>query len=193
MLSIDAKKIRQLSCSSADLEVLERLCERLSKSEFSKTSELFNMLWLERNLFDDCDGKVFEKLLCEVFSSSGVSPIFKNGVFPFLPNIPFEFVAYSLEEGPIIFSFMERLTEDLKYFDFKSYFLKQSFKNTKSFVFTISNKSVQSISKNIQMIGINKIVDVSSSELDELILELEDYTFCLPPKIEVLKSSRVIV
>jgi len=188
MLSIDAKKIRELSCSSAEPKDLERLCEKISQSEFLKTSELFNMLWGERNLFDDCDGKVFEKLLCEIFSFSGISPIFKNGVFPFLPNITFEFVAYSLEEGPVIYRFMERLTKDLKYFDFKSYFLKQNFKNTKSYVFTISNNSVQSISENIQMIGINEIVDVSSFELDELISKLEGYTFCLPPKIEVLKT-----
>lgn len=193
MILVDTKRVKGLAHFFENSKAFEKCCENAFKTDRVKVSQIFKLLWSQPNFSLHRDSDVFEKLLCEVLSVSGVSPICKDGVFHSLPNVTFEYVAYTLDKGPIVFCFLESLIEHLKYFDFQSYLLKQRENFAQSYVLTIGNNRKDKVPLNIQFVGIDKLVDVTSSEIDELIEGLSNHTYCMPPKVEVLKSSRLIL
>ena len=141
------------------------------------------------------NGAVFEGLLATILYRSGVLPLFVQAKLSFVPNVDFDFVAYSKEFGPVILSAKTSLRERYKQADLEGMMLRQVHRKSKSYLITLNEKEAAGVNTKIEtglVLGLDKVVVATDKSFDELINELQALNFYRPEKIEVLTSSRVI-
>lgn len=164
--------------------------------KYSSESKFISDLWdrYEANSVS-MNGAVFEGLLATILYRSGVLPLFVQAKLSFVPNVDFDFVAYSREFGPVILSAKTSLRERYKQADLEGMMLRQVHRRSKSYLITLNAKEAKSVNKKIQtglVLGLDKVVVATEPSFDELIDELKTMHFYRPDKIDVLISSRVI-
>lgn len=164
--------------------------------KYSSESEFIAELWqrYEANSVS-MNGAVFEGLLATILYKSGVLPLFVQAKLSFVPNVDFDFVAYSREFGPVILSAKTSLRERYKQADLEGMMLRQVHRRSKSYLITLNAKEAKSVNKKIEkglVLGLDKVVVATEPSFDELIDELKTMHFYRPDKIDVLISSRVI-
>lgn len=187
---ISGKKV----CGMFDL-----LYSDILKKKFKSESEFVIEMWKR---FDpkyssspSLNGAVFEGILGVVFYRSGVLPLFVQVKFSFVPNIDYDFVAYTEECGPIILSIKTSLRERYKQADLEGMMLRQVHRRAKSYLITLNEKEAKSVNKKISegtVLGLDEVVVASNKGFDKLIDELKKYKFYSPDKVDVLVSNRVI-
>jgi len=164
--------------------------------KYSSESAFISELWgrYEANSVS-LNGAVFEGLLATILYRSGVLPLFVQAKLSFVPNVDFDFVAYSREYGPVILSAKTSLRERYKQADLEGMMLRQVHRKSKSYLITLNVKEAASVNGKIGtglVLGLDKVVVATEPSFDELIEELKLLNFYKPEKIDVLTSSRVI-
>lgn len=162
-------------------------------------SKYISIFWnIYKNLPDgnkDLNGKIFEYLLATVFVREGIIPIYMNAKVAFVPNVNFDLMFYTSERGPICISAKTSLRERYKQADLEAIALKYVHRKALSFLVTMDEKEADKTKVKIkkgEIIGLENIILATSLEFDELISELKQYEFCLPPKVEVVTSNMIV-
>lgn len=147
------------------------------------------------NKIRSLNGKVFEALLATIWFRSGIRPIYVEAMLSFVPNVEFDFVAYSKENGPVILSAKTSLRERYKQADLEGMMVRQVHRRAKSYLVTLDENAARLVNDKIstgQVLGLDKVVVATSNEFNELVTELNKLTFYQPAKIDVLQSKRLI-
>lgn len=178
-------------------DVFDDVFEDILTFEYEKPSHFMGELW-DRfvNVTNSTNGKAFEGLLATLFYREGIIPLFVQAKLTFVPNIDFDFIAYSKEKGPIILSAKTSLRERYKQADLEGMMLRHVHRKAESYLITNHVREAAGVNKKIGtglVLGIDKVVVANSQDFDELVDHLKTFTYLIPDKVDVLTSSRVIV
>lgn len=191
-------RLKELQILSGDgiAAIFDRLYPDILDINVDKPSKTMSDLWDRYdNTTPSLNGSVFETLLATIFYLKGIAPLFVQAKITYVPNIDFDFVAYSKEFGPIVLSAKTSLRERYKQADLEGMMLRQVHRKAKSYLITLHEKESIANNKKIQsglILGLDSIVLATSNEFDRLVCELQNLHFYVPGKIDVLKSTRII-
>ncbi len=141
------------------------------------------------------NGNVFEGLLAVLFYRVGIYPLFRQAKMAFIPNIEFDFVAYSKEIGPIVLSAKTSLRERYKQADLEGIMMRQVHRRAKSYLLTLDEDEAMNVNSKIKegkVLGIDRVYVASEPEFDDLVEELKSWTLIEPQAEPVVESSRII-
>ena len=192
------KKIFEFVTGHTTIHTFQDIYSDILTCKYSSPSEFMTVMWsryVVRNYSKQLDVRIFRSLLSVLFYREGIYPMHLFVSFNHMPNIDFDFVAYSEENGPIILSAKTSLRERYKQADLEGMMLRHVHRAAKSFLITLDEKEAVTVNKKIKndlALGLDEVVVATSSEFDALIKRLKGYTYIEPPKVDVLTSKRVI-
>lgn len=141
------------------------------------------------------NGKIFEYIICTALVRERILPIFVNAKVAFVPNINYDLLLYSKENGPICLSAKTSFRERYKQADLEAMALKNVHRISKSYLITLSDEDAEQVSKKIikgDTFGLDDVVVATSGRFDQFISELKCFNFSLSPNVSVIESNQII-
>lgn len=141
------------------------------------------------------NGKIFEYIICTALIRERILPIFINAKVAFVPNINYDLLLYSQENGPICLSAKTSFRERYKQADLEAMALKNVHRISKSYLITLSDYDAEQVSKKIikgDTFGLDDVIVATSAKFDQFIIELKALNFSLSPSVSVIESNQII-
>ncbi len=186
----------QLVSGPKVLKIFDNLYSDILDINYDSESKLMEELWSRyKPESPSLNGYVFEGILATIFYRSGILPLYVQAKLYFVPNVDFDFVAYTKECGPIILSAKTSLRERYKQADLEGMILRQVNRRSKSFLITLNEVEAKSVNEKIKnglVLGLDDVIVATDERFDLLIKELKEFSFYKPEKIDVLTSTRLI-
>jgi len=193
-----SEKLKKHNLVTGDktLEIFDRIYPDILEVSIEDPASVVGELW-ERynNTTQTLNGSVFEGILATILFRSGIFPLYVQAKLEWVPNIDFDFIAYSKEFGPIILSAKTSLRERYKQADLEGMMVRQVHRKSKSYLITMHEKEGRSVSQKIEsgiVLGIDEVIIANHSRFNELITELQSYNYYEPGKVDVITSTRLI-
>lgn len=142
----------------------------------------WNAYQSDRFLLDrqaNLNGKVFEMIVYTLLYRENIRPIYTQAKVAFVPNIEFDTILYS-KSSPVSLSLKTSLRERYKQADLEAIALKYVHRRSKCYLLTLSSDEAKSTKEKISngaIIGLDKIIDCNTADIDNLVWELKDMTF----------------
>ena len=140
-------------------------------------------------------GKIFELIIAEILKHHNITPFYTQAVMRYVPNSKFDFLCFN-DRTPVILSAKISLAERWRQSAFEGYFLKQVYRQAKSYVITNDERSTILRNNDIQdnkISGIDRFYYVQSHEMNFLISELKSLTFKKAEPVNPVSESNVII
>ena len=192
----DELKRLQLISGQKISEIFDDLYSDILTITYSSEASLINDLWVRYTPTNSAlNGNVFEGILASVLYRSGILPLYVQAKLSYVPNVDFDFVAYTKEFGPIILSAKTSLRERYKQADLEGMMLRQVHRKSKSYLITLNVAEANSVNNKIEnglVLGLDDVIVATDEKFDKLIVELKTYHYYQPEKIDVLTSTRLI-
>ena len=180
--------------------IFEQLFPSFLDLEYKTPSDYVNMYWdaylnIRVDKIDNeqtrrgVNGKIFEYIIATLLIREEVFPIFINAKVAFVPNINYDILLYSEENGPIC------LSERYKQADLEAMALKNVHRISRSFLLTLDDHDASTLSKKIlkgDTFGLNDVIVATSDKFNDFIRELKEYNFSLSPSVSVIESNQII-
>lgn len=144
---------------------------------------------------NNMNGKVFECLVACCLYRAGILPFYIQAKLAFIPNVNFDFVAYSKEYGPVVLSVKTSLRERYKQADLEGMMLRQVHRKSKSYLLTLDESEAFNVNEKInkgEVLGLDKVILATAPDFDLLILELQQAKMYMPGSVEVITGNKVI-
>lgn len=141
------------------------------------------------------NGKIFEYILATLLIREKIYPIFMNAKVVFVPNINYDLLLYSTNEGPICLSAKTSFRERYKQADLEAIALKYVHRKSKSYLITLTLEDAVSVNEKQRLgdvIGLDKAIYALSDDFDNLIAEIKTYNLVSAPTIQVIESRQII-
>ncbi|HPM47574.1 MAG TPA: hypothetical protein PL056_10945 [bacterium] len=158
----------------------------------SKYWELFKS---HKNYDSNLNGKIFEYILATILIRENFLPLYLSAKVAFVPNVTFDIMVYTAQNGPICFSAKTSLRERYKQADLEAIALKYVHRKSLSYLLTLEENEAKSVKRKIQtgdVIGINDVIVANCSEFDDLIKDLKKLKLSDPPTVKVIESNQII-
>lgn len=186
--------------------IFEQLFPSFLDLEYKTPSEYVNMYWdaylnIRVDKIDNeqtrrgVNGKIFEYIIATLLIREEIFPIFINAKVAFVPNINYDILLYSEENGPICLSAKTSFRERYKQADLEAMALKNVHRISRSFLLTLDDHDASTLSKKIlkgDTFGLNDVIVATSDKFNEFISELKEYSFSLSPSVSVIESNQII-
>lgn len=187
---------KNLISGPAVIKIFDEFYSDIFDLDISSPSKLMAELWKRYpNKIKSLNGKVFEGLLATILYRSGIHPLYVEAMLSFVPNVEFDFVAYSRQHGPVILSAKTSLRERYKQADLEGMMVRQVHRKAKSYLITLDEKAALLVNNKIskgQVLGLDNVIVATDTAFDELIDVLKSYDFYEPKPIEIITSKRLI-
>lgn len=141
------------------------------------------------------NGKILEYIISTLLIRENIFPIFLNAKVAFVPNINYDILLYSEENGPICLSVKTTFRERYKQADLEAMALKNVHRISRSFLITLDDSDAILLSKKIlkgDTFGLNDVIVATSDKFNDFIRELKEYNFSLSPSVSVIESNQII-
>lgn len=148
---------------------------------------------VERN--NSLNGTIFELIIATLFVKEGILPLHLQAQVAFVPNVNFDAVLYTHENGPIGLSLKTSLRERYKQADLEAVALKYVHRKAENYLLTMDREEAESVSRKIAtgaVLGLDKAVLASSDEFDSFVNNLKSKAFVSPGSVEIITASRII-
>lgn len=186
--------------------IFEQLFPSFLDLEYKTPSDYVNMYWdaylnIRVDKIDNeqtrrgVNGKIFEYIIATLLIREEIFPIFINAKVAFVPNINYDILLYSEENGPICLSAKTSFRERYKQADLEAMALKNVHRISRSFLLTLDDHDASTLSKKIlkgDTFGLNDVIVATSDKFNEFISELKEYSFSLSPSVSVIESNQII-
>ena len=129
---------------------------------------------VERN--NSLNGTIFELIIATLFVKEGILPLHLQAQVAFVPNVNFDAVLYTHENGPIGLSLKTSLRERYKQADLEAVALKYVHRKAENYLLTMDREEAESVSRKIAtgaVLGLDKAVLASSDEFDSFVNNLK--------------------
>ncbi len=140
------------------------------------------------------NGKVFEYLIISLLINNAILPLYIQAKVAFVPNVDFDLLLYS-KEKPIALSIKTSLRERYKQADLEAIALKYVHRKADCYLLTLHTKEAQSVNEKIylgEVIGIDRVIDVRSQAINDLIDQLSCMQFDLAGRVDIVKASTIV-
>src|SRR5690606_39014649 len=141
------------------------------------------------------NGKIFEYILATLLIRERIFPIFMNAKVAFVPNINYDLLLYSSDQGPICISAKTSFRERYKQADLEAIALKYVHRKSKSYLVTLSELDANMVNakqKNGDVIGLDKAVYALDHNFNQLIEEIKEFNLGNAPAILVVESNQIV-
>lgn len=141
------------------------------------------------------NGKVFEYILATLLIREKIFPIYMNAKVAFVPNINYDVLLYSTDQGPICISAKTSFRERYKQADLEAIALKYVHRKSKSYLLTLSELDANMVNtkqKNGDVIGLDKAVFALNDNLNQLIEEIKKFNLGSAPTVLVVDSNQIV-
>lgn len=141
------------------------------------------------------NGKIFEYIIATLLIREKIFPIFLSAKVAFVPNINYDILLYSTDQGPICLSAKTSFRERYKQADLEAIALKYVHRKSKSYLLTLSESDANSVNikqKLGDVIGLDKAIYSLSADFDDLIKEIKEYNLTESPTLQVVESTQII-
>ena len=148
---------------------------------------------VDRN--NSLNGTIFELIIATLFVKEGILPLHLQAQVAFVPNVNFDAVLYTHENGPIGLSLKTSLRERYKQADLEAVALKYVHRKAENYLLTMDREEAESVSRKIAtgaVLGLDKAVLASSDEFDSFVNNLKSKAFVSPGSVEIITASRII-
>lgn len=179
--------------------IFDSLFQDFRKVNYQKPSDYISAYWdkylhhPERN--NNLNGKLFEYILATLFVRESLLPLYMGAKVAFVPNVNYDLMFHTKENGPICISAKTSLRERYKQADLEAIALKNVHRRAKSHLITLEENEAKSVHGKIlsgDVIGLDSVVVATSKEFDVLVEELKSYTLTEPPTVKVIESNQYI-
>ena len=141
------------------------------------------------------NGKVFEYIIATLLIRERIFPIFMNAKVAFVPNINYDLLLYSTDQGPICLSAKTSFRERYKQADLEAIALKYVHRKSKSYLLTLSESDANSVNQKQKIgdvIGLDKAIYSLSNDFDDLIASIKEYNLVDAPTIQVVQCNQIV-
>lgn len=141
------------------------------------------------------NGTIFEIILATVFVKERLLPLHLQAKVAFVPNVIFDSLLYTEENGPIAISMKTSLRERYKQADLEAIALKYVHRKAKNYLITVSNEENILVNNKIStgsIIGIDLSILATDQSFDTFINDLKNYNYITPGQVDIVQSSRII-
>jgi len=180
------------------LSVFSKLIPDFRELAALKPSEYICTLWDKyQNEFKEdnsVNGKIFEYILISLLINKNILPHYVQAKVAFVPNVDFDLLIYS-KEKMIALSVKTSLRERYKQADLEAIALKYVHRKSKNYLITLSSKEAASVNVKIEngdVIGIDRVIDAGSNEMDEFIKTLENIECEKSGKIDIINAMTIV-
>ena len=122
-------------------------------------------------------------------------PLHLQAKVAFVPNVIFDSLLYTEENGPIAISMKTSLRERYKQADLEAIALKYVHRKAKNYLITVSNEENILVNNKIStgsIIGIDQSILATDQSFDTFINDLKNYNYITPGQVDIVQSSRII-
>lgn len=141
------------------------------------------------------NGSVFELIIASLLVKERIVPLYLQANVAFVPNINFDAIIYSSENGPISLSLKTSLRECYKQADLEAIALKYVHRKSKSYLLTIDANEASSVKEKIingDVLGLDDAILVTSTNLNSLVDELRQANLINPGSVDILTAEKII-
>ena len=141
------------------------------------------------------NGKIFEYIIATLLIRERIFPIFMNAKVAFVPNINYDLLLYSTDQGPICLSAKTSFRERYKQADLEAIALKYVHRKSKSYLLTLSENDANSVNQKQKIgdvIGLDKAIYSLSTDFDDLIISIKEYNLVNAPTIKVVECNQIV-
>lgn len=139
------------------------------------------------------NGKIFEMLIARTLVRANIMPFYMQARIAFIPNVDYDFVLYTQENGPIVLSAKTSLRERYKQADLEAVVLKNIHRQSKCYVLSRSTSEINARRQRLdELMAIDDFFNVESPEYDDLLSELTGFTLIAAPTFQAVTSGAFI-
>lgn len=141
------------------------------------------------------NGKIFEYIIATLLVREHIYPIYMSAKVAFVPNINYDLLLYSTDQGPICLSAKTSFRERYKQADLEAIALKYVHRKSKAYLLTLSENDAKSVNEKQRIgdvIGLDSAIYTLSEVFDDLIKEIKSYHLTTAPIIHVVNSNQVV-
>ncbi|MCQ2958793.1 MAG: hypothetical protein MJ198_01205 [Bacteroidales bacterium] len=142
---------------------------------------------------NNLNGKIFELIIYTLLYRENILPFYSQAKVAFVPNIEFDTILYS-KSTPVSLSLKTSLRERYKQADLEAIALKYVHRRAQCYLLTLSSEEANNVKNKVNdgsIIGLDKIIDCNTNDIDDLIVKLREITFQESQKIEVVEGFLV--
>jgi hypothetical protein len=141
------------------------------------------------------NGNIWECIIYTLLYKENLRPFYTKAKVAFVPNVEFDTLFYT-QSGPISLSLKTSLRERYKQADLEAIALKYVHRSAKNYLLTLDTDEAILCKEKIksgEIIGIDKIVDCNTKDIDELIKDLQVIRseFAIAPKVDVVIGNLI--
>ena len=141
------------------------------------------------------NGKIWECIIISLLYREGLLPFYTQAKVAFVPNVEFDVLLYT-PERPISLSLKTSLRERYKQADLEAIALHYVHRRAKCYLLTLDPAEAAQCKAKIKsgdIIGIEKVIDCNTSDINDLIEELQTIKdeLTVSQKIEVIEGNLI--
>lgn len=136
------------------------------------------------------NGNIFELIIHTLLYREGLLPFYSQAKVAFVPNVKFDTILYT-PARPISLSLKTSLRERYKQADLEAIALQHVHRRAESYLLTLDPSEAELCKAKIKsgdIIGLNKIIDCNTSDIDNLICDLHE----IGSELSEAKSIKVV-
>lgn len=163
--------------------------------KYSNPQDFVKEYWmaLEKAGKPTLHGNVFEYIIYTLLYRENIRPFYTQAQVAFVPNVNFDALLYC-KSAPVSLSLKTSLRERYKQADLEAIALKYVHRRSQCYLLTMDTKEAKVQKEKIlsgDIIGLDKIIDCNTNDIDDLIASLKHTTFETSDKIEVVHGNLI--
>jgi hypothetical protein len=179
-------------------QVFEDIFSDILKEKYVKPSLFIKSNWKKFILYKDLNnvdrsvnGSVFECLISILLFRENIFPLFTQVQLAFVPNAIFDLLLYNTSNEIISLSLKTTLRERWKQADLEAFALKNVYRNSSSFLITLSENESNTVNSKIKsggVLGLNEVILADSDNFDILIDKLNKERYLNPGAVNIFQK-----
>lgn len=183
---------------SKNLAIFDKVCPDFMNHPARLASEYVLDIWRKYEALNinnaNTNGAIFEYIIASLLIREQILPFYTQAKAAFVPNVIYDFLIYC-QNMPIAISAKTSLRERYKQADLEGIALKYVHRKAKSYLLTLSTREANTLKEKIkdgQIIGIDKIIDINSDDINELVAYIKTSQPQVAGSVQIISGNCVM-
>ena len=184
--------------NSKNLAIFDKVCPDFMNQPAGLASEYVLDIWRKYEALNinnaNTNGAIFEYIIASLLIREQILPFYTQAKAAFVPNVIYDFLIYC-QNMPIAISAKTSLRERYKQADLEGIALKYVHRKAKSYLLTLSTREASTLKEKIkdgQIIGIDKIIDINSDDINELVAYIKTFKPQVAGSVQIISGNCVM-
>lgn len=184
--------------NSKNLAIFDKICPDFMNQPARVASEYVLDIWRKHEALNinnaNTNGAIFEYIIASLLIREQILPFYTQAKAAFVPNVIYDFLIYC-QNMPIAISAKTSLRERYKQADLEGIALKYVHRKAKSYLLTLSTREANTLKEKIkdgQIIGIDKIIDINTDDINELVAYIKTFKPQVAGSVQIISGNCVM-